>query len=312
MSKAAPYFDDVARGPTGESCVWVHAEDGVRLRTVFWPLEGAKGSVLIFPGRTEYVEKYSDAARELNARGFASAAIDWRGQGLSDRASDDRRLGHVDQFNEYQSDVRAYVAAARAANLPEPYFLLGHSMGGCIGLRALHQGLAVRAAGFSAPMWGLELTPAVRAGGWVLSTLARSVGLGQRYAPTPAASAEPAAQPFEGNLLTTDAEMFAWMQDQIRLHPDLFLGGVSLGWLNAALRECLSLSRMAAPDMPTLCWLGSEEKIVDPDAIHVRMGSWAQGELIHVPGAEHEVLMERANMRATTFDEMAAFFDRFC
>ena len=91
----APFFRDIADGPGTGRAIWVHAEDGVRLRLGYWPLEGAKGTVLIMPGRTEYVEKYGRVARELAARGYAAVALDWRGQGLADRLGRVPSVGHV-------------------------------------------------------------------------------------------------------------------------------------------------------------------------------------------------------------------------
>ena len=55
MSGAAPFYADVADGPPGGRAVWLHAADGVRLRAGLWPLQGARGTVLLLPGRTEYV-----------------------------------------------------------------------------------------------------------------------------------------------------------------------------------------------------------------------------------------------------------------
>ena len=52
----------------------------------FAPPPGRKGTVCVFPGRAEFIEKYFEVVRDLRARGFAVATIDWRGQGLSDRA----------------------------------------------------------------------------------------------------------------------------------------------------------------------------------------------------------------------------------
>ena len=141
MFEPAPYHSDISRGPKGGRAVWAHTSDDVRIRVGLWPITGARGTVLIFPGRTEYIEKYSDAAREFAVRGLASLAIDWRGQGLADRATPDTKLGHVTNFDEYQRDVDAAVAVARDAGLPEPYYLFAHSMGGCIGLRSLMRGL---------------------------------------------------------------------------------------------------------------------------------------------------------------------------
>ncbi|WP_299840883.1 alpha/beta fold hydrolase [uncultured Jannaschia sp.] len=302
---AAPYHAEVAAGPPGARPVWVDAADGVRLRAVTWP-EGPRGTVMLFQGRTEYVEKYSYAARELRVRGYATAAIDWRGQGLSPRSSRDPRLGHVRNFGEFQDDVDALLTHCATLDIPRPWHLLAHSMGGLIGLRALHRRSEFTRAVFSAPMWGLPLAPHRRLVGWVASSLASGLGFGERLAPGAAKVADPAAAPFEGNLLTTDSEMFAWMKRQITVHPELALGGPSFGWIWAALREMHRLAREPAPDTPCLTFLGTDEDIVSPDAIHVRMGSWSNGTLEMVEGARHEVLMEGPETRRRLYDRIAA------
>jgi lysophospholipase len=308
MHQPAPYYDDVSRGPKGGRAAWMRTSDGVRIRVGLWPAEGARGTVLIFPGRTEYIEKYSDTAREFTTRGLASAAIDWRGQGLADRAAPDSKLGHVTSFDEYQRDVDAALEIVREAGLPEPYYLFAHSMGGCIGLRSLMRGLPVKAAAFSAPMWGLELKFRTRVAAWIGSTIAANTGLAQRYAPGTDAAAEPTSMPFEDNPLTRDQDMFSWMQSQTTAYPELLVGGPSMGWLNAALRETHALAREAAPDAACACWLGTAERIVEADAIHIRMNAWTGSVLHIVEGAEHEVAMEGAAIRGDLFDGCAALF----
>ncbi|WP_055665065.1 alpha/beta fold hydrolase [Jannaschia seosinensis] len=280
----------------------------MRLRAVLWPRADACGTVLLMQGRTEYVEKYSDAARELADRGFASAAVDWRGQGLSPRPERDPRVGHVNNFRDFQRDVDAFVELCEAEDMPRPWILLGHSMGGMIGFRTLKRrpNLFSRAV-FSAPMWGLPLAPHRRFLGWTVSAAASAIGLGESAAPRSGKVADPAAAPFEGNLLTTDPKMFAWMKRQITVHPQLALGGPSLAWVLAAFREMHRSAREAAPDLPCLTFLGDDEDIVDPDAIHVRMASWPQSTLEIVPGARHEVLMGDPEMRRRAFDRIAAF-----
>ena len=76
---------------------------------------GTRGTAVIFPGRTEYAEKYGPVAGELVARGFAVAVIDWRGQGLSDRHPRNAMLGHVHDFADYQRDVAALMALVGGA-----------------------------------------------------------------------------------------------------------------------------------------------------------------------------------------------------
>lgn len=173
---AAPLFTDVHPAPLDGMAFWATAADGVRIRLGVWQPNTAKGTVLLFPGRTEYIEKYAPSAGDLAKRGFATIAVDWRGQGLADRLLDNGRMGHVDAFSDYQRDVNAVVAAARELGLPEPFFLLGHSMGGCIGLRALYEGLPVRAAAFSGPMWGIRISAHLRPVAWALGRMMPAIG----------------------------------------------------------------------------------------------------------------------------------------
>nr|WP_244867429.1 alpha/beta hydrolase [Vannielia litorea] len=285
-------------------------EDGVRVRLGWWPAEGAKGTILFFPGRTEYIEKYGRAAREYVAAGWNMTAIDWRGQGLADRPLDDPATGHVDEFEDYQRDVDTMVEAVgmlEGAALPR--VLIGHSMGGCIGLRAAHR-LPLKAAAFSAPMWGIRFHPVVRPAAWVLSALSRPLGMGGRYAPGTVPETYALAAEFEGNMLTRDEDMWRYMRAQLTAHPELALGGPSLHWLNRALVEMRGLLRRPAPDLPCLTYLGGNERIVDPAAVRARVATWPGAELVVPEGAEHEILMELPEVRDSFIARTIAFFDQ--
>ncbi|WP_323005625.1 alpha/beta hydrolase [Pseudorhodobacter sp.] len=303
----APLFNDLAQGPDDGGAYWVTASDGVRLRMAVWP-KGEKGTVLLFPGRTEYIEKYGRAAAEFGARGYASVVVDWRGQGLSDRPTPDHMLGHVERFSNYQNDLAAVLAKLHELGQPGPFFLVAHSMGGCIGLRALTRGLDVKAAAFSAPMWGIRFSPGVAPLARCLSHGARVLGQGQRYAPGTNGATYVKIAPFVGNVLTRDAETYAWMQNQVAQKPELALGGPGLHWLDEALRECRDLARLPAPDLPCLCFLGAEEKVVDPAPVAVRMANWPKGRLELVPHAEHEIMMEIPSTRRRFYDLTTALF----
>ncbi|MFV2002576.1 MAG: alpha/beta fold hydrolase [Paracoccaceae bacterium] len=304
----APFYNDIADGPADGVAFWTRADDGVRLRLAHWPggdhgKKGGKGTVLLFPGRTEYVEKYGRAARDLNGRGYGVVCIDWRGQGLADRLDTDVNLGHVDAFSDYQRDVRAMVDAAGALNCAQPWFLMAHSMGGCIGLRAMHEGLAINAAAFSGPMWGLSMKARLRPLAWALSWASHLIGRGRTYAPGTVRETYVLTTSFEENMLSRDADMFAYMQAQARAHPELSLGGPSLIWLYEALVETRRLRAMTPPEVPTLTHLASNERVVDPRPVHTVMACWKHGSLVLVPGAEHEILMETPARRAAFFDE---------
>lgn len=293
----APLRNDLAEGPDGGSAQWVHASDGVRLRMGGWR-EGPKGTVLIFTGRTEYIEKYGRMARVFRAAGLATATIDWRGQGLSDRVASDPNIGHVRDFDDYQRDADAFIEAVRASGFPEPYFLLGHSLGGAIGLRSLTRGLPFARAVFSGPMWGIDFPVWLRPFTGPILDTGYALGLGLAYAPGTGPVPYPLYQPFRTNRLTSDRESYDWLRAHIRAERSLGIGGPSVIWLRKAIREAASLHAVREVPCPTLTLIGSEEDTVDPGAARRLGASWANGRVETVEGALHEAMMERPEIRA--------------
>lgn len=309
MTSDAPFHARLAEGPEGGYARWLHAADGVQLRVGVWPREGAKGTVFLMPGRTEYIEKYGRAAGDLAQRGYATVAIDWRGQGLADRPPEMPMTGHVTSFAEYQLDLAAVLAFAQADSLPRPWFLMAHSMGGCIGLRSLMENHPFKAAAFSAPMWGILMAAWMRPIAIAMAGASRLLRFDDRLVPGTKETTYVLNSPFLGNSLTTDPEMWDYMRQQALACSELVLGGPSLGWLQAAMTECHALSLMPSPDLATVTALGLQERIVDTGPIHARMARWPKGKLSIYPGAEHEVMMERPATRARFFDEACALFD---
>ena len=304
----APFHSEIAFGAAGGSAYWAQTSDGHRLRLGVWQREAAKGTVLISPGRTEFIEKYELCADALAQRGFASMAIDWRGQGLADRLLDNPLIGHVAHFSDYQKDVDALVRAARQLEMPRPFFLLAHSMGGAIGLRAAMEGLSVQATAFTGPMWGIRIAPHLRPVAWVLGHVMPRVGQGHRLPPGTRIEHHGLTDGFDDNLLTRDPEQFEMMRKQLEAHPELALGGPSFVWLREALLETRHLAGRPSPNLPCLTFLGTNERIVDVPAIHKRMANWKRGTLELVENGEHEVLMESAAVADPLFDKITNLF----
>src|SRR5436189_3221427 len=131
---ANPVPEDVVTGT-------LKTPDGVGLRFARWaPPPGRKGTVCLFQGRAEFIEKYFETVRDLRARGFAVATLDWRGQGGSERALRNRRRGYVRSFAQYQIDLETFVHEVVLPDCPPPVFALAHSMGATILLRAAYAG----------------------------------------------------------------------------------------------------------------------------------------------------------------------------
>ncbi|MEM9522417.1 MAG: alpha/beta hydrolase [Pseudomonadota bacterium] len=305
--RTAPLYTAMAMAPQGGAAYWLTAPDETRLRLGIWN-EGTKGTVFLFPGRTEYIEKYGPAAREFAAHGYSTFSIDWRGQGLADRLCSDPALGHIGTFSDYQLDVQTMIQTAKRLELPKPWYLMAHSMGGCIGLRALLNGLPVNAAVFSAPMWGIQISKIVRPFAWAIGWGSRMIGHAESFVPGTSGANYVLSRPFEGNALTTDRGMFDFMRAHLIQRPELGLGGPSLNWMFEALRECADLARRPAPAVQTIVFLGTRERIVDPVAIGERVAHWPGGTLCRIEGAEHEVMMETEAIRRRVFDVTITHF----
>ncbi len=305
----APFYQTLSEGPASGHAVWRKTDDGVLIRVGFWPLDGAAGTIFVFNGRTEYIEKYGRLATDLTDAGYAIATLDWRGQGLSDRLTVDPRLGHVEHFLDYQKDVAEVLEAAREAGMPEPYYLIAHSMGGTIGLRAILDGLPVRRAVFSAPMWGIYFTPALRPLANILPKVVSRLELSLKYAPGTGPEAFPLKTAFDENMLTTDPDHYEYFRRQATAHEEFAEGGPSLHWLAESLTEMLELARCPRPRLPVKTYLGTREEIVDSAAIRKLHDDWPSAELIIVDGAKHEVIMERPELRAIFLDGTCRFFD---
>ncbi|UXU74446.1 MULTISPECIES: alpha/beta fold hydrolase [unclassified Paracoccus (in: a-proteobacteria)] len=306
----APFHRLPGDPPARARAFWLRAEDGVRLRAAHWPAEAAQGTVLLFPGRTEYVEKYDELAGQLASAGYHVLAIDWRGQGLSDRLQTNVRPGHVGAFSHYQRDVVELVIAAQELGLPEPWHLFAHSMGGALGLAALDAGLPVRSVVFSAPMWGINLG---RVPEWLVLTMTRAaarLGWGGRAAPGSGGEESfVLMDPFLGNLLTGDGRRWGRLVAEAATWPDVSIGGASHDWLREALLECRRLATLASPDLPALIALGLAEGVVSPAAIRDRARRWPTAQLLELPDCRHEPAMERDEIREVFVKATIAHFN---
>lgn len=294
----APFLQLPGSALPPAEALWVRAEDGRRLRIALWRADAPVGTVLLFQGRSEYLEKYHPVACGLTRSGLNVVSVDWRGQGLSDRLQGDPRPGHIGSFADYQMDVVEMVLAAQDLGLARPWHLLAHSMGGAIGLAALTGGLQVETAAFSAPMWGINHSPVPRAVALALADTAVRLGRGGQAAiGTGGGTTYVLDEGFTENLLTGSPAEWSRLLVEAANWPELTLGGASYGWIGQALRECGRLAAQQSPRLPVLVGVGSRERIVSPTAIRVRMANWPGGKLVEYEDARHELLMELPHIR---------------
>lgn len=296
--------------PEGATVGILDAGGGARLRYALWEAtgDGSKGTVCLLQGRTEFIEKYFEVVGELRARGFAVATFDWRGQGGSTRLTRNPRKGHVGSFEDYLADFDSFTREILLPDCLAPFYLLAHSTGGNIALRAATR----RPSPFerivlSAPLLDLARRRLRTQTLGRIAAILTYGGLGRlsvapgRYAGVP--------RRFEGNPLTSDPARFARMRAILDAAPELGVAAPTFGWLHAAIA---SMKRINAPDfaervtVPTLMLVGTRERIVSVAAIEALGRALKAGGTLVLPGARHELLMEHDAIREcfwAAFDE---------
>ena len=286
--------------------------EGMRLRIGHLPppASGGPGTVVVLPGRAEFIEKYGEVMAALRDWGYAVAILDWRGQGGSDRFLPLRHRGHVAQVEDYLADLDALVARVAALGLPGPHLILSHSMGGHIGLRYLHDHPGrFAAAAMVAPMFGIRLAPTPEPLARAICRAAIALGASTRYAPGQR-DVDLARFVFATNKLTTSPERYAAFLRQLADTPDMALGGVTYGWLDAAFRSLQVARRpgyLEAIRTPILVCQAGAELIVSNRAQEAVVRRLPHGRLAHFPDAKHELLMERTEIRQQVIDSFEAF-----
>jgi lysophospholipase len=284
--------------------------DGVRLRFARWqPPAGRRGTVCIFQGRSEWIEKYFETVRDLRARGFAVATLDWRGQGLSERMLGDPHKGYVRDFSEYDTDLEAFMREIVLPDCPPPLFALGHSTGATVLIRAAYRGHRwFDRVVLSAPLIGLGRAGATPAASAIVRAL-RLAGFGSMYVPG-GSSTVIETRPFVGNILTSDPVRYARNAAILAAEPGLALGSPTVAWVDSAFRAMRTIrerSYGARIRQPMLIVSAGLDVVVSNAAIEDFAASLHSGSHLVVVGAKHELLMEQDRYRS----QFWAAFDAF-
>lgn len=320
--------------PPGADVEQIDTRDRVGLRTAIWqPTDNLTqsgeplGTVCLFQGRTEFIEKYYDVITELRARGFVVATLDWRGQGLSQRLLKDRLRGHVRNFKHYQRDLEAFLTLTVTTKCPRPYYALAHSMGGHV---LFSEAAGGRATLFdrmvlTAPM--LYLAPNMLGGlhmlgrkkkmpvnkivsqrptRWFTGFLSM-IGLGQLFVP---GGSNQAIYGFEGNALTSDEDRFDRFNELLAAHPELGIGSPTNRWTYAA---CRSMRRILRPgflkrvNVPMMVIASGSDRVISTPALERIVPRLRVGSHIVIQEAKHEIMFEREELRS----QFWAAFDAF-
>lgn len=291
-----------------------------------------RGAIVLSSGRTEFLAKYKELVFDLWQQGYSVYLHDHRGQGLSARepaVAAEPEKGHVGRFDDYVADLRQFLREQVAPAGHRNVFLLAHSMGGAIAARLLESGSlgvpVLQAAALSSPMLkirGLAGLPA----DWLSCPLAhtmRAFGAETTWVPGGGGYEDTG---FDGNLYTSSPLRYARLRAEAQAEPRVRLGSPTFGWVAEAC-DAAAAARDEAGRVttPTLVLVAGGDRIVHPDgaqafcaalktaaspAVAAGCGGPEGGPLV-VPGAEHELFIERDALREQALQAVLRHFERF-
>lgn len=288
-----------------------------KIRYGFVLPEGAppRAVVVALPGLSEFCEKYFETAHDMLARGYGFFCIDWHYQGQSGRWPTFPQRRHSDGFDTDLQDLDLWIkdhvipiVRNPDGSLP-PMIMLGHSMGGMIGLRYLRECAGTfNAAALSAPYLGIfQLTKFEKLAGILLRTFPRMLDW---YVPKGSDWYEGKRKgDGTGNLssdIVRDKIHGAWSA----ANEALRLGDPTFGWIGESLKSFERLRTcgyLESIGIPVFFAYAEREEVVENAEILKAAARIPHASLLKIPGAKHEILMEtddRRNLFLSGFDKM--------
>ena len=272
-------------------------KDGQKVYCQYYIPEDAKGTICTSHGFSECAEKFREMIYYFLKSGYAVVAVDHRGHGRS-RFDDDNapayHATHVDDFEDYVRDLDMVVRNIMKPLMPAPYNLFCHSMGGCIGAMYLELHPAVfEKAVLSSPM--MEL-PGMKTPASIIKNFgrtAKAMGKGSNLAPSQGLFNP--QRDLESSGAGSEAR-YAYYHD-IQLSNPLFQNsGSSISWASEAyiaMGDVLKEENCDNVQTKILLFQAENDAFVWPGGQNTFISQVADGQLVFVAGAKHEIYMEK-------------------
>lgn len=287
----------------------------IRYKTFINPLSNK--CIIILPGRQEPINKYAETIFDLffppQFQSMVSLFIlDHRGQGFSGRMTNNTQIGHVDDFNDYVTDLEIFTSIViNKYKFCEKKYLLAHSMGGGIGLGfILKNPKYFEAAAFSAPMFDIITKPYPRPIAKSIVGSAVLMGNGKKYAIGQGNLNVDA--PFETNITTHSSSRFKMAMDIYKNFPETQIGGVSNRWVYETLKFTGQLKKNAKKvEIPLYIFQAGNDSFVKNKAQDkVEREAVLVKKFIH-ENAKHELLMESDSIRDQVIKNVREMIDLY-
>ncbi len=281
-----------------------------QLETWRYDADAPRGTVTVLHGFTECAEKYSELIYSLLQNGYSVLIYDQRGHGASwrDPQISDPSLTHVDRFQEYVDDLRA-VCDHALVNMPRPWYVFAHSMGGAVTCAFLEEQEGVfEKAALCAPMIAPQRGGMSLQMGITMCRMAKMLGQGKKRIPMSRPWSGP--EEFETSC-ATGRERFDWF-DALRVRTERYHNnGPTFSWTLEAFQVTSRLLAPGAPErirIPVKIYTAEDDNQVLPEEQEKMCGRLPRGDRMVVRGAKHEIYRSPDQVLFPWWDDVLDFF----
>jgi lysophospholipase len=306
---------DFADNPAPEDMkahsLWTRDKRRVRYAVVRTRERPCRGTVVIFTGRNECIEKYHETTHDMLAAGLDVVVFDWRGQGDSERLLRTREKGYVRRFADYVMDADAIFEQVVLPDCRAPFFVLAHSLGSLVAMAAAPRLKSrVERMVLCSPFLGIQRNglaqPFSTFWAGALARVLTLMGMGRLYFGGGAWR----APSFDTNRVTRSPERFARNIGLYTAHPHLRMGGPTARWVAQCVSAMRAINRRADSRdfrIPVLVLIAGNDAIVPRDATEETVRLLPAAHAIIIDKAAHELLQEREAVRSAAMKAILAF-----
>jgi len=299
--------------------------DDIRINYASFYLDENKRDLVISPGRCESFFKYKELCYYFSQQGYNIYILDHRGQGASQRILSNKHKGYVQEFDHYAQDLHTFIDTIVSSKnnlnaVKKLPYLLAHSMGGAIALRMLElYPKSIQAALLSSPMLAIN-------SGSIPSWLAKYLTKSAQYI-NKVMSKEPwyflgqkdyQATLFSNNNLMQSEVRYQHFIDLYQNQPEIQLGGVTIHWLNEAIKAKGAIFKSIRNiKTPIRILQAGNDTIVDNNAqiafcrrLHQLNSQYCpDAHPLVIINARHELLFEQDQYRNEALNYCLEWFD---
>jgi lysophospholipase len=215
----------------------------------------------------------------------------------------------VEDFGQYELDFQTIMDNVISSQYSPPVLAFAHSMGAAVLLRSARHGkqLFDRIV-LTAPMIGL---PGLRSSAIARAAfrVMRDSGFGTSYVPF-GKSTSMDLRPFVSNHRTSDLKRYKRNAEILAVNPGLGVGSPTVAWTDAALKAMREFSHASYPEKfleRVLIVASGQDDIVSASASRRFATRQRIASCVVIPGARHELLMERDPFRRQFWSAFDAF-----